>query len=557
MFGVISKIENEIVTEFFELFKTPWEYYRPGARYRVVLTTEDCADLPTADLLIISTSRATTWDRLQKLQTGACPTGSLVDIGWQQTPVYGPATYFTGAFRPLGTTTSGGHTVIFETAADKRGIVRIGYDILAELKHLLTVGQPCEYADLPAAETHIDILRQALIRWAVPFVEIPPVPHGSAFFVCLSHDVDFYRLRDHLFDHTFFGFVYRAAFGALFRMLRGRGAIKKMLQNWWALIKLPFMLLGLAPDPWPGFERYARWEQHHGATYFLIPFKDQPGRSLDGDRTPMRRAVRYDVGDIKKRIQDLEQAGFEIGLHGIDAWRDPVDGRRETARLKDFTTSPVKGVRMHWLYFNAQSHRSLDQAGFAYDTTVGYNETVGFKSGTAQVYRPREARYLLELPLILQDTALFYPDRMDLSEKDARSLVADLIRKLKYFGGCLTINWHHRSIAPERLWGDFYKQLLQDLEQNCACFHTARDVVAWFDARRQAVFKKVQFRSSGVHVEIGSSAQPSADMSLRVYHPALQMENKSPALFRELPFCGHFERSMPFEKLTGEPAVAG
>jgi len=32
-------------------------------------------------------------------------------------------------------------------------------------------------------------------------------------------------------------------------------------------------------------------------------------------------------------------------------------------------------------------------------------------------------------------------------------------------GGVLTVNWHDRSIAPERLWDDFYLDLLDDLKR--------------------------------------------------------------------------------------------
>ena len=44
-----------------------------------------------------------------------------------------------------------------------------------------------------------------------------------------------------------------------------------------------------------------------------------------------------------------------------------------------------------------------------YDSTIGYNETVGYRAGTTQPYRPLAASRLLELPLHVMDTALFYP----------------------------------------------------------------------------------------------------------------------------------------------------
>ena len=42
------------------------------------------------------------------------------------------------------------------------------------------------------------------------------------------------------------------------------------------------------------------------------------------------------------------------------------------------------------------------------------------------------------------------------------------------FGGTLTINWHDRSLAPERLWGEFYSDLIQDLKNRGAWFCNRR-----------------------------------------------------------------------------------
>ena len=46
---------------------------------------------------------------------------------------------------------------------------------------------------------------------------------------------------------------------------------------------------------------------------------------------------------------------------------------------------------------------------------MGYNETVGYRAGTTQAYKPLEASRLLELPLHVMDTALFYPAYLGLS----------------------------------------------------------------------------------------------------------------------------------------------
>ena len=60
------------------------------------------------------------------------------------------------------------------------------------------------------------------------------------------------------------------------------------------------------------------------------------------------------------------------------------------------------------------------------------------------------------------------------------------------FGGCLTINWHDRSIFPERLWETSYRDLVAELKARGAWFSTAGEAVSWFRKRRVAVFDSTQ-----------------------------------------------------------------
>jgi hypothetical protein len=144
---------------------------------------------------------------------------------------------------------------------------------------------------------------------------------------------------------------------------------------------------------------------------------------------------------------------------------------------------------MHWLYTNQESPAVLEEADFSYDSTVGYNETVGYRAGTGQVFKPFRADRLLELPLHVMDTALFYPDYLDLSEEEASAWLAPFLDNGVRYGGVLTVNWHDRSIAPERLWDDFYVGLLGELTRKGALFCTASQAVSWFRLRRSVVFE--------------------------------------------------------------------
>jgi hypothetical protein len=382
--------------------------------------------------------------------------------------------------------------------------VRVGYDLFDEVRTLLTVGQPPVYAAIPTLELHVALLRDLLIGCGLSLVEIPAVPTGHPFIACLTHDVDHPAVRRHKWDHTILGFLYRAVFGSLGKLIRGRISVLDLVRNCAAALKLPFVYLGVAKDFWSDFDdRYLELEKDLPSTFFVIPFKDNPGETQNG-RAPSFRGARYEAQEIADTIQKLIAAGCEVGLHGIDAWFDASKGREEVKVIRRLTGASEIGVRMHWLYQGKESPAQLEEAGVAYDSTIGYNETVGYRSGATQVYKPLAAKRLLELPLHAMDTALFYPEHLGLSPRQAQKLLIQLRDDAIRFGGCLTVNWHDRSLAPERLWGESYRYAIEDLRERNAWFATAGRAVGWFRKRRAATFERACTQPGKVRVKVGA-----------------------------------------------------
>jgi hypothetical protein len=176
-------------------------------------------------------------------------------------------------------------------------------------------------------------------------------------------------------------------------------------------------------------------------------------------------------------------------------------------------------VRMHWLRFDEGSPAMLEAAGFAYDSTLGYNSTIGFRPGTAQAFRPLGTRSIMELPLVVMDTALFYPAYLNLSEAEAKSQLSGLLETVRRLGGVFTVNWHDRSLAPERQWGDVYCWLLATLKRRGAWFATASAATTWFKQRRSA---EIETTTTNRFVSIRGHCQPMSGMPkcrVRVYLP--------------------------------------
>ena len=137
-----------------------------------------------------------------------------------------------------------------------------------------------------------------------------------------------------------------------------------MALNWKAAFSLPLVFAGLAKDFWNQLDRYLALEKDLASTFFVIPTKGDAGVDSEG-RTKEKRAARYSLTDIADDLQKLLAANKEIAVHGIDAWRDSAKGRDERERIQQVTgASDEIGVRMHWLYFGAQSAIAARESRF-------------------------------------------------------------------------------------------------------------------------------------------------------------------------------------------------
>lgn len=483
MIGVIADpADVPVVAEFFELFKTRWELYRSGRNYEVILTSQPGTEDLGERLTVRYGGRP--WDT-NELSHGtpepADPKGRLVVHGGDTVPLYGECFHWGPERAPR---------FVRVNVRDGKTIVRVGYDLFGEVRWLLTRGQPTEHAAIPTLELHIELLRRLISDSGASCPEVRPVPEGHRFIAVLTHDVDHPALRLHRFDQTILGFLNRALFGSLAKVLRGRESAGYLVRNWVAALKLPLVQLGLARDFWRDFPTYLRLERGRPSTFFVLPFANRPGRRGPGP-APRIRGAAYGARDLAPEVRTLEKAGCEIGLHGIDAWYEEAAARDEIQELAGVAKSFGGGVRMHWLYFDENSPLVLERAGAEYDSTIGYNNTVGYRAGTGQVYRPLGATRLLELPLIVMDTALFYPSYLNLTRQEAWKRVTAILDYAVRLGGCVTVNWHDRSLAPERQWGGFYRDLVEELERRGAWITTAGEAVGWFRKRRAAAVSEV------------------------------------------------------------------
>jgi peptidoglycan/xylan/chitin deacetylase (PgdA/CDA1 family) len=520
MIGVVANpSDTPAVREFFELFKTPWEFYRRGRCYDALLCDGDlCFDEESSNLILRYSSEPQDFDAENCISCTPAE-NRLLSFQGCRIPIYGNLLVFAPNRGGSVAKEDQVHAICSNRFRD-RVVVRIGYDLFSEVRTLLTAGQPVCNAASPTLDLHIALLRKLLVDHGAVVVEIPAIPNGHSLTACLTHDVDHPSVRLHHFDHTIMGFLARATLGSLIKAVRGRMSLRQVAANWLACVKLPLVYLGWAKDFWLTFDSYLDVESGLPSTFFVIPVKEDPGRCGAGT-APRRRASAYGPADVAQHLCRLMASGCEVGLHGLDVWFDPLQGREELNRVREVTGCQVLGTRVHWLYFDEQSPAVLEHAGAEYDSTFGYNESIGYRAGTAQAYKPIGVQRLLELPLHVMDTALFRFNHMDLTPSQAAGRVRAILDHVVQAGGCFTVNWHDRSLAPERLWGEFYSRLIDELRGRGAWFGTASQVVSWFRKRRSVVFEADTINAQHVRIRITSDvAKDMPGLRLRIHTPA-------------------------------------
>src|SRR5580765_3203837 len=95
MIGVISRTDQvKVVEEFFELFKTPWEFYQPGRAYDVVVTTGD--DVPEVDahLHLVYGPETTSTDERHGIVLKSRHRGATLDCQGGTLPIFGELVTF-------------------------------------------------------------------------------------------------------------------------------------------------------------------------------------------------------------------------------------------------------------------------------------------------------------------------------------------------------------------------------------------------------------------------------------------------------------------------------
>src|SRR5438067_7855545 len=97
MIGVLTGDgQDRVVKEFFELFKTPWEYYRPGNKYDVLLCCGTEAIDGSARLVLVYSAEPKLFDKNNGIQIKSQQPGGFVGYNGESIPIYGKRVTLSG-----------------------------------------------------------------------------------------------------------------------------------------------------------------------------------------------------------------------------------------------------------------------------------------------------------------------------------------------------------------------------------------------------------------------------------------------------------------------------
>lgn len=302
---------------------------------------------------------------------------------------------------------------------------------------------------------------------------------GKPFAVCLTHDVDVvsqYSFRQSARKH---GENIRNGLS----MVTKTRSLVGLCMDIGQVIKHANM-----QDPLHCYEQWLEVEEKMGArsTFFFWPGWSSVKKHHASD-------CAYELTDplvfdgqkciVAEMIREIDRRGWEIGLHPSWYSFDNVDEmKRQKGALEDVLGHDVVSVRQHYLHYDIRvTPRVQSEAGLRYDSTLGFNDNVGFRFGTCyplRLYDLHEETELpiMEMPLIIQDGALLNQKKgMRLDEDTAFQYVEQITEAVEKVGGVLTLLWHLNGVINPPRW-NLYLRSLHYLKQKNAYFGGVKDI---------------------------------------------------------------------------------
>ena len=311
----------------------------------------------------------------------------------------------------------------------------------------------------------------------------PVWPDGKPFAVCLTHDVDavsLYSLKQSMRARRL-QFEKEHLTRKRVKFLLGFGAnLAASLKRSWER------------DPLHCYERWLEAEKEVSAhsTFFFWPGWSSIGKRHTTDCSyELFDSVEFESQEVSagEMIQEIDRRGWEVGLHpSWYSFNSLEELKRQKNALENVVHHELVSVRQHCLHYDIRNTPRIHAAaGFKYDSTLGFNDNVGFRFGTCYPWflydlKTEEQLPIMEIPLIVQDGAMLNPNKgLRLDEDNAFEYVMRVARTVEKVGGVLTLLWHTNHII-DQAWWNLYMRILKYLKHKDVWFASVREIGEWW-----------------------------------------------------------------------------
>ncbi len=236
-------------------------------------------------------------------------------------------------------------------------------------------------------------------------------------------------------------------------------------------------------DSYNNLETILEWERSEGlSSSFFFMTSD-----LIGDANYRLDALMATHPSVRAAMEN----GWEAGFHpGYRTFISPTAFAEEQSRFREVFPGSGGGGRQHGLRFRQPyTWRFWEDHGFLYDSSTGFAEREGFRSGCCTPYKTfdlledREMN-LWELPLTIMDCTL--DKYRGFSQEQCAVRLRELAAEVQGVGGAFVLLWHNSYFGIENI-GAYHTVLAEfvlQIRDGGAAVLTANSAVkTWAEGR--------------------------------------------------------------------------
>ena len=186
-----------------------------------------------------------------------------------------------------------------------------------------------------------------------------------------------------------------------------------------------------------------------------------------GCRSTFFFRTKYENGDFRDyedQIRELEQGGWEIGLHlDPDSVGSPSEIAKEYHDLSSIAKNKIVGNRVHFLNYDESMLAVLKGLGITYDATLKHSRSE-LVDGDFGFYR----KEIVQFPVTTADVCMFV--HMDTSEEGILPFVGNVLDRTK---DIFSLIWHDNTLRMKK--GRKFPDVMEYLHSRDVVFCTGKE----------------------------------------------------------------------------------